>query len=209
MYEDMVITLCSDYAAIAHQGQFRKDRITPYISHPGRVAGFVYYLGNLNFLSVCAAWLHDVMEDCAKGQVGDDDYPFIIKNHETRDKDIRLFLLDNPNINKADGQIILELVRILTMSQDKSIPKRERKEKYIESISQEGVESSILKYCDRLDNLTTVHYFSQGGFKWYIVDTQMIIDKLSEKVKAVNSNIHIQLERKLEAIKETYKKIYE
>jgi (p)ppGpp synthase/HD superfamily hydrolase len=46
-------------AAEAHQGQFRRDGITPYILHPqavvSRVAGDPY--------AEAVAWLHDVLED--------------------------------------------------------------------------------------------------------------------------------------------------
>ena len=208
MYEDKVGQLCSDYAAIAHIGQLRKDKITPYISHPGRVAVFTSSIGKLDFVSICASWLHDVMEDCAVGMFGDENYPFVIKNHTTRYRDVRLFLLDNPDINKTDGKKILELTLELTMSQDKSVPKKIRKEKYIDDISKGSVPAAIIKYCDRIDNLTTCHIFTPDGFKWYIKDTQMLIDKLSAKVKAVNYSVHLHLECKFESVKETYNKMY-
>lgn len=208
MYEDRVIQLCSDYAAIAHKFQLRKDGKTPYISHPGRVALFAATYGRMYFISICAAWLHDVMEDVAVGPFGCKGYPFMIQNHTDRYRDIRLFLLDNPDIKPADGKEILRLVTILTMSQDKSIPKKTRKRQYIDNIAKESVDASVLKYCDRLDNLTTCHIFTKNGFAWYLEDTQMIIDKLGPKVKAVNPITHLELERKLDEVKKTYEKMY-
>ena len=208
-YEDSVIQLCSDYAALSHVDQFRKDKITPYFSHPARVALYASSRGKLNFLGIAAAFLHDVLEDCAKGKVGDKNYPFIIKNHKDRHKDIRLFLLDNPLIKREDGKRILELTVALTMSQDKSISKKERKEVYLNALSSGDIDACIIKYCDRIDNLTTVHHFSQGGFKWYISDTEILINKLSDKVKCVNYSIHLDLERKLEEVKKTYQKLYQ
>lgn len=208
MYEDTVVQLCSSYAAIAHINQFRKDGKTPYIPHPGRVACSTATNGRLGFIGVCASWLHDTPEDCAVGKHGDKDYPFIIENHTDRYKDIRLFLLDNPAIDKADGQKILQLTMELCMSQDKSIPKNTRKKQYIDDIAKGSIDAAIIKYCDRIDNLTTCHIFSKGGFKYYLEDTQMLMDKLSPKVKAVNSLIHLELERKLEEVKKTYQKMY-
>lgn len=205
MYDDGLLQLCSDYAAIAHMGQFRKDKQTPYISHPGRVAYLTGILGRLGILPTCAAWLHDVMEDCLTNPANS---PFNICNHRTRYRDIRLFLLDNPEIRKFDGQKILQMVTELTMSQDTTISKKIRKEIYLDGIANGSVEASIIKYCDRIDNLTTCHLFSQQGFKWYIEDTQMLIDKLSDRVKAVNMEIHLILERKLETIKKTYREMY-
>ena len=45
-----------------HEGQFRKSG-EPYISHPIAVAEIVATLG-LDTDSVCAAFLHDTVEDC-------------------------------------------------------------------------------------------------------------------------------------------------
>ena len=36
-----VIKAAADHASQAHKGQLRKDRKTPYITHPARVAGLV------------------------------------------------------------------------------------------------------------------------------------------------------------------------
>lgn len=47
-----------EIAEIAHRGQFRKDGITPYITHPEAVASF---FGDDRLKDI--AWLHDVVED--------------------------------------------------------------------------------------------------------------------------------------------------
>ncbi|MBE6544399.1 MAG: bifunctional (p)ppGpp synthetase/guanosine-3',5'-bis(diphosphate) 3'-pyrophosphohydrolase, partial [Ruminococcaceae bacterium] len=54
------------FAAALHEGQFRVSG-EPYISHPVSVAEIVVSLG-LDTDSVCAALLHDTVEDCG-GQV--------------------------------------------------------------------------------------------------------------------------------------------
>ncbi|MBL4698160.1 MAG: HD domain-containing protein [Phycisphaerales bacterium] len=54
----------ASYAARAHNHQFRKDKKTPYIAHPFRVAlvlGQVF--GCTNEVALCAALLHDTIED--------------------------------------------------------------------------------------------------------------------------------------------------
>ena len=54
----------------AHAGQFRRDGVTPYITHPERVVATLQAnrpggLTNNFFDSMLAtAWLHDVLEDC-------------------------------------------------------------------------------------------------------------------------------------------------
>lgn len=49
-------------AAKAHDGQYRRDRITPYIEHCYAVAERVSHLGESY---ICVALLHDVLEDTA------------------------------------------------------------------------------------------------------------------------------------------------
>lgn len=46
-------------AVIAHNGQYRRDGVTPYLTHPQAVASRVR--GDSN--AEAAAWLHDVLED--------------------------------------------------------------------------------------------------------------------------------------------------
>lgn len=52
------LELCKVVATIAHAGQFRRDGITPYITHPEAVANSLE-----NEELKCVAWLHDVLED--------------------------------------------------------------------------------------------------------------------------------------------------
>lgn len=52
------LELCKIVATIAHAGQFRRDGITPYITHPEAVANLLE-----NNELKCVAWLHDVLED--------------------------------------------------------------------------------------------------------------------------------------------------
>lgn len=46
----------------AHEGQFRKDGVTPYITHPEAVANALASDG-YNDECIAVAWLHDVVED--------------------------------------------------------------------------------------------------------------------------------------------------
>ena len=47
----------------AHDGQFRWDGVTPYITHPEIVASNNFSPVD-NDIYVATAWLHDVVEDC-------------------------------------------------------------------------------------------------------------------------------------------------
>ena len=52
--------IARELAAAAHAGQFRRDGVTPYLSHPAAVA---MRLKNESEEVIAAAWLHDVLED--------------------------------------------------------------------------------------------------------------------------------------------------
>lgn len=54
------VLLASSIARKAHDGQFRRDGITPYITHPEAVAKSLE--GEHPYV-IAAAWLHDVLED--------------------------------------------------------------------------------------------------------------------------------------------------
>ena len=62
-YDIEKITEAYEYADSLHAGQFRLSG-EPYISHPVAVARIVAELG-LDTDSICAALLHDTVEDCA------------------------------------------------------------------------------------------------------------------------------------------------
>lgn len=49
-----------NFAKKAHEGQFRRDRVTPYFNHSMTVADKVSKYG---YEYVCVAYLHDVLED--------------------------------------------------------------------------------------------------------------------------------------------------
>jgi (p)ppGpp synthase/HD superfamily hydrolase len=53
-----------EFATRAHSGQVRKYTGEPYINHPAAVVVLVKTVPHTPEM-VCAAWLHDVVEDCA------------------------------------------------------------------------------------------------------------------------------------------------
>jgi len=56
--------LAASYAARAHEHQYRKDKKTPYIAHPMRVAMVVMHVFKCDDeIAICTAILHDTIED--------------------------------------------------------------------------------------------------------------------------------------------------
>ncbi len=59
-----LLVKASNFAAIAHKNQMRKDGKTPYINHPIGVTHILTELGNVFDINVlAAALLHDTVED--------------------------------------------------------------------------------------------------------------------------------------------------
>jgi len=56
-----VVRRAAELARVLHDGQYRRDGVTPYIRHPEAVASRVAG----DFMAEAAAWLHDVLEDTA------------------------------------------------------------------------------------------------------------------------------------------------
>jgi (p)ppGpp synthase/HD superfamily hydrolase len=56
-----VVRRARELARVLHEGQYRRDGVTPYIRHPEAVA--IRVAGD--DVAEAAAWLHDVLEDTA------------------------------------------------------------------------------------------------------------------------------------------------
>lgn len=111
------------FAETAHQGLTRKDGITPYITHPIRVAELLQKAGASKEL-ICAGYLHDVVEDT----------PVSLKE-----------------IQAEFGERIAFLVAAHT--EDKSKTWRQRKQQTIDTLNSAESEVKYLIIADRLDNL--------------------------------------------------------
>lgn len=208
-YKNQVIHICSEYAGVAHMGQFRKDKTTPYVIHPARVACLTnHFLRNHLelYLYLSAAWLHDVMEDCS--EIIDKEYSRFIQNHKEKDRDIYKFLTEHDIITAEDGANIFRITEFLTVSQDKSIPKKMRKKTYFKAMRKEEPEISVVKYCDRIDNLSTAHIFTKNGFLAYLEETKTMMKKLGLDDVISLSAVHIMLVEQLKGAKDKYKEMY-
>lgn len=124
-----MILKAAQFAEAHHRGQIRRFNGTPYIWHPMRVAGRASMLRGANDVVVAAAWLHDVVEDCAvspeliDGQFGPDVRRIVLE-------------LTNPSKNRRD----------LDRSQRKAIDRKH--------LSSATPEARAIKLLDRIDNLS-------------------------------------------------------
>ena len=154
-----VIKAAADHASQAHNGQLRKDRHTPYITHPARVAALVGMLGG-SHVAVISAWLHDVYEDCT---------PVWIKQ-----TDGFITGLPLPDDDKADIASIVDALTKKNMIKGKSA----RLSNSLDRILDAPPEATLVKLSDRIDNLLDSADRNGGFTKRYLASTDEVIGKL-------------------------------
>ena len=115
------------FAETSHHGQTRKGAgAEPYVVHLAEVAEFVARFGGTE-TAIIAAWLHDTVEDCA---------------------------IRRDDIAAAFGEAVASVVMELT--DDKSLPKAERKRLQIVNAPHKSPEAALVKLCDKMSNVRAV-----------------------------------------------------
>lgn len=112
------------FALAAHEGQLRKgEAAEPYAVHVAEVADLVAAHGG-DAVAVAAAWLHDVVEDCG----------------------VALAALE-----AGFGADVAAVVAELT--DDKTLPKPERKARQVQSAPTKSPRAALVKACDKTSNV--------------------------------------------------------
>jgi GTP diphosphokinase / guanosine-3',5'-bis(diphosphate) 3'-diphosphatase len=117
------------FAAHKHRNQRRKDvEASPYINHPISLANILTNEGSVTDVEViCAALLHDTIEDT-------DTTP--------------------EELEREFGQAIKSIV--LEVTDDKALPKVERKRLQIEHAAHASTKAKLVKLADKISNLRDV-----------------------------------------------------
>jgi (p)ppGpp synthase/HD superfamily hydrolase len=170
----LVIKTAADHASRAHKGQMRKDRRTPYITHPARVAGLVGMLGG-SHVAIIAAWLHDVYEDCSP--------EWLLKTDEL------IADLSLPADERRDIAAIVD-----AMTKKNTIPgKAARLSDSLDRILDAPPEATLVKLCDRIDNLLDSADRNGGFTKRYLASTDELIDKLSVRASLYDYDMALDI----------------
>ncbi len=158
-YDIDKIRAAGEYAEMLHEGQFRVSG-EPYISHPVAVAEIVASLG-LDTASICAALLHDTVEDCSdKTSLGD--------------------------VEKKFGSEIAMLVDGLTKMVTMHIEDKE--EAHIENIRKmllamsKDVRVIFIKLCDRLHNMRTLSVKTDAKRRSTALETMYVYAPLAHRL---------------------------
>ncbi|MBS1902275.1 MAG: bifunctional (p)ppGpp synthetase/guanosine-3',5'-bis(diphosphate) 3'-pyrophosphohydrolase [Bacteroidetes bacterium] len=135
-----------DMAESVHEGQKRHDG-TPYFWHPSRVAKIVILELEIKDIQViCAALLHDVLEDS--------------------------LVITGDVIKYNFGEYCSQLVQLLTKDIKAEGMMREMLEKeYVDRIKAASVDAKILKLCDRLDSFRCLAFNVKKNPIKYIIET--------------------------------------
>ncbi len=158
-YDTSKITEAYNYADSLHEGQFRLSG-EPYISHPVAVARIVAELG-LDTDSICAALLHDTVEDCA----------------------------DRTNLEiltKMFGRDVAMLVDGLTKIIQVQVADKE--EAHIENIRKmllamnKDIRVIFIKLCDRLHNMRTLAAKKEDRQRAIALETMYIYAPLAHRL---------------------------
>jgi (p)ppGpp synthase/HD superfamily hydrolase len=170
----LVIKAAADHASRAHNGQMRKDRRTPYITHPARVAGLVGTF-NGSHIAIIAAWLHDVYEDCSPD--------WILQTDE---------VIDDLPLPADDRQGIAAIVDAMTKKN--TIPgKADRLTDSLDRILDAPPEATLVKLCDRIDNLLDSADRNGGFTKRYLASTDEVIEKLSMRASLYGYDVPLDI----------------
>lgn len=112
------------FAQEKHKNQKRKDGVTPYSDHLEGVVNRLKNLGVTDKDVLCAAWLHDIIEDT--------DVTF-------------------DQINERFGREVAVIV--LSLSKDQNILKKDREIQYINQLKDASFQTKLIKLCDISANL--------------------------------------------------------
>ena len=163
-----------DYAADLHEGQMRASG-EPYISHPLAVAEIVAGL-ELDTDSICAALLHDTVEDCSDRT-------------------------DIKEIQKLFGDEVALLVDGLTKLV--SLEVEDKEEQHIENLRKmllamsKDVRVIFIKLCDRLHNMRTLDAKKEHKRRLTALETMHVYAPLAhrlgmQKIKQELENLGLQ-----------------
>jgi guanosine-3',5'-bis(diphosphate) 3'-pyrophosphohydrolase len=157
------------FAAYKHRDQRRKDaEASPYINHPIALADVLVNEGGVTDVEVlCAALLHDTVEDTAT-------------THE--------------ELADAFGSRIARIVAEVT--DDKRLPKAERKRLQVEHAPHLSREAKLVKLADKLCNLRDVADRPPAG--WDLARRQEYFDWANQVIDGLRGT-HARLEAVFDA----------
>lgn len=179
MQNDLSVFLkAMKFSAEKHRNQRRKDeQESPYINHPIEVANVLWTVGDVyDVTTIVGALLHDTIED----------------TNTTPEEILNNF-----------GKDVLALV--LEVSDDNSLPKKERKIKQIKKASFLSFRAKQLKLADKICNITDIANSPPQNWSWQRrVDYLEWADSVIAGLRGVNAKLETYFD---ETLTEAQKKL--
>jgi guanosine-3',5'-bis(diphosphate) 3'-pyrophosphohydrolase len=159
---DLTIEKVKEFAKEAHDGQSRKYTPEPYIVHPVRVMELCKeHTSSVPVL--CAALLHDVLEDTAVTK-----------------EELKHFLLSV--INEKDAMMTLKLVVELTdVYVKEDYPqwnRKTRKKKEADRIAETSAGAQTIKYADIIDNCKEIVQYDQEFGPKFLRECKLLLQRI-------------------------------
>lgn len=121
----MIVEAALEFATRKHLGQFRADRVTPYVEHPKGVMAILRdEFGVAEPEVLAAALLHDTIEDTTT---------------------------DYDDLAERFGRRVASWVAVLT--KDKRLPEARREREYFDGLKRGPLQAKLCKIADSLHNL--------------------------------------------------------
>jgi guanosine-3',5'-bis(diphosphate) 3'-pyrophosphohydrolase len=166
--EISLILKALEFAALKHRDQRRKDaQASPYINHPIALANVLAREGEVTDpVVLAAALLHDTLEDT-----------------QTTPAELR----------DSFGETVARIVEEVT--DDKTLPKAERKRRQVEHAESLSREAKLVKLADKICNVRDVA--AHPPAKWDLARRREYFDWAKEVIDQIRG-IHPVLERKFD-----------
>lgn len=165
----MLIAKAAAFSARAHNGQLRKDGITPYFYHCSMVAYFVQkYCSdetNINDM-IAAAYLHDTIEDC----------------------DISIDEIKKEFGDQIAGYV-LGLTNVYTKKAFPKLNRQTRKNAECVRLVNEPVNTQQIKLADRLANIIDLSGLDGGFRSKFIDETKKLVGCIGNSHKVLKYEI--------------------
>lgn len=164
----MVIYMAEVFATAAHGAidQRRKYTGAPYIMHPEAVARIVQSVESHTVQMVCAAWLHDVLEDTQ---------------------------CQTPELDRFFGYEVTTMVYRLTDVGPDYGNRAARKAYDRQRLAESSAEVQTIKIADLIDNTATIVKFDPKFAKVYIREKRELLDVLDDADRGLWQRAYNQL----------------
>jgi len=172
------IALAEIWAQAYHHGKKRRFSGESYAKHPIRVAALVSLVPDATDDMICAALLHDLVEDT----------------------EVTL-----PEIRRVFGDSVGALVAGLTRPSAAMEGSRRAHWKQVQADREHMKticpEAKIIKLCDRLDNLKDIELAAVEFSEWYLRDSEEMLEDIGGASEALSKMLSERIEAKREQIK--------